>query len=344
MSRAADIFKRLETGGVAAVEQLIKDAAAEELFLDFKGSRESGGAGALGEDDAKNMAKAISGFANSEGGVIVWGVDGRRKDGKETLEKAALKDANGFRKRIESAISRLTVPVHPRVRNVEILEDEGPSGYVATMVERSEIGPIRAIAKELDNYFVRVGDSFKTAPHGVLAGMFGKQPAGVVWLQFFGYPIGVQSGSGAISLAVGIGIANGGATLLERPYVAAQPGTETSRGKLRLVPTKATKVDLVESMMGNWQALSGPDTVIVPGGLRDICVVHFVIHPDEGALDENLVANMVVGVANAIPKRFTVECGRDATIAAIEAARQNVTGSTTELFGLEALLERVKAQ
>ncbi len=35
------------------------------------------------EDDRKTLAEALSGFANSDGGVIVWGVDCRQGVGKD---------------------------------------------------------------------------------------------------------------------------------------------------------------------------------------------------------------------------------------------------------------------
>lgn len=344
MTRAYDLFLRLENGGVAAVDQLISDATAEELFLDFKGSRDSSGAGALGSDDAKNLAKAISGFGNSEGGILVWGVDARKKNGVERLEKVPLNDANGFRKRIETAISRLTVPVHSMVRNAEILEQDGRSGYVVTLVERSESGPIRAIAGELDSYYVRVGDSFKAAPHSVLAGMFGKPPLGVVWVQFFALKVGEQSGSGAISFAFGLGIANGGATLLERPYVSAQPANAATSSLLRLAAAKAGGAEIFHSMTGNWQSLSSAGTIVVPGGVIDLCLVQFAIRQGVGRLDGDLCVNVVVGAANTVPKRFLVSCTQEEINAAIATARSGRLVDTGDLFHLKELGESVAAR
>jgi hypothetical protein len=344
MTRALDLFRRLETGGVSAVEQLINDAVAEELFLDFKGSRDSGGAGALGVDDAKNMAKAISGFGNSEGGVLVWGVDARKKSGVETLGKAPLDDANGFRKRIETAISRLTVSVHPRIRNLEILEADGRRGYVATLIAPSAGGPLRAVAGELDNYYVRVGDSFKTAPHAVLAGMFGKPQTGTVWVQFFNYQVGVQSGSGAISFPFGLGVANGGATLLERPYVSASPRNAVTSSLLRLAPVKTGTVEIFESMTGAWQSLSTAGTVVVPGGVRDLCMVQFAVMSGVDEIQDDLHADVVVGVTGVAPKRFEVGCSRADINAAIAIARRGRLVDTGDLFQLKKLGEAVADQ
>jgi hypothetical protein len=77
MGRAEDLFKRLCDLGETAIDELFYDRQSEELFLDFKRSANGGKGQRLHQDDRKNLAKAISGFGNSEGGVIVWGVDCR---------------------------------------------------------------------------------------------------------------------------------------------------------------------------------------------------------------------------------------------------------------------------
>jgi predicted HTH transcriptional regulator len=73
MGRAEDLFARLRSGGAAEVEQLIANAQVENLWLDFKQAGNDGKGSKLHESDWKNLAKALSGFANSDGGVILWG-------------------------------------------------------------------------------------------------------------------------------------------------------------------------------------------------------------------------------------------------------------------------------
>ena len=73
MSRAADLFDQLTQGGVTRVQEMIANSEAEELFLDFKRSADNGSGVRLNNHDRANLAKSISGFGNSEGGVVVWG-------------------------------------------------------------------------------------------------------------------------------------------------------------------------------------------------------------------------------------------------------------------------------
>ena len=75
MGRAEDLFDKILTEKEAAINNFIEEKKAEELFLDFKRSSDNGSGNKLSQNDRNNLAKAISGFGNSEGGMIVWGVD-----------------------------------------------------------------------------------------------------------------------------------------------------------------------------------------------------------------------------------------------------------------------------
>ena len=73
MGRAEELFLRIKTRGAAEVHDMIGERFVEELFLDYKRSSTRLPARKLSDEDRKNLAKAIAGFGNSEGGVVVWG-------------------------------------------------------------------------------------------------------------------------------------------------------------------------------------------------------------------------------------------------------------------------------
>src|SRR6266545_1698949 len=75
MGRAEELFASLKARGEAVIDEMIAEKRSEGLFLDFKRSGDNGVGASLHADDWKNLAKAISGFGNSEGGVVLWGVD-----------------------------------------------------------------------------------------------------------------------------------------------------------------------------------------------------------------------------------------------------------------------------
>ena len=75
MERSKELFEKIKNEGKSAIEEFIFTHKAEELFLDFKRSADNGNKQRLHQNDRSNLAKAISGFGNSEGGVVIWGVD-----------------------------------------------------------------------------------------------------------------------------------------------------------------------------------------------------------------------------------------------------------------------------
>jgi len=95
-------------------EPFIEDRAAESLFLDFKRSSNNGVGKKLSQNDRSNLARAISGFGNSEGGVILWGIDCRNDENFADVAQAKfpLEDAQKFASWLEGAVSSSTIPPH----------------------------------------------------------------------------------------------------------------------------------------------------------------------------------------------------------------------------------------
>jgi hypothetical protein len=125
MSRAQDLFDRLVSGGEAQVMEFIDQSVTEELFLDYKRSADNGGGPTLNNRDRMNLGRAISGFGNSEGGVIIWGVDCRTDQVRGDVPSGPVRihDPVRFKSWLEQATSGLTVPPHDGVRHQAISGD-----------------------------------------------------------------------------------------------------------------------------------------------------------------------------------------------------------------------------
>lgn len=185
MGRAEDLFQRLVQNGEAEVEEYFNNRQSEELFLDFKRSADEGKGHSLHSNDLNNLARAISGFGNSEGGVIVWGVDCNDKDKSNTGDfpqaRKYIEDPQRFASRLEGAVSGRTVPPHSGVRHHPITASTGNNeGYVATYVPKSYLAPHQTVGT--NHYYIRAGSDFSPTPHGVLAGMFGQHPQPIIAL------------------------------------------------------------------------------------------------------------------------------------------------------------------
>ena len=124
MDRCQDIFNRIIARGQVAIEEFITDRKAEDLFLDFKRSSDNGAGAKLSNNDRKNLAKAISGFANSEGGVVVvWGVDcSLDEDGADVARAKVLKNnPSRFASLLQGVVSGWLSAAEPALLNVRSL-------------------------------------------------------------------------------------------------------------------------------------------------------------------------------------------------------------------------------
>ena len=177
MSRAEDIFQKLIYFGEEAIDEFILNMQTEELFLDFKRADSLGKNGSsLHKDDRRNLAKCISGFGNSEGGVVVWGVECSRnvEIGDVAKAKVKVQNVHRFLSWLENAISGCTIPSHNKVRNHNVSVDENGDGFVATYIPKSELAPLMTTIG--NTFYIRSGSNNVPAPYSVLAGMFGRRP------------------------------------------------------------------------------------------------------------------------------------------------------------------------
>lgn len=211
MGRAEDIFQRIRNDGINAIQTLIQDQANEELFLDFKRSSTNGNGTALDPKDRSILSKAISGFGNSEGGVLLWGVDcpSDRKGTAGTPSSHPLENPKRFCRWILDAVSGCTVPPHTHVEAVPIEDNKG-GGFVAVLIPKSGIAPHQTIPSK--QYYIRAGSSFEPTPHAVLAGMFGRRPQPVLF-NMYGVQnpeIAIVSGRRIVRFSIGFILTNPG--------------------------------------------------------------------------------------------------------------------------------------
>jgi hypothetical protein len=176
MGRAEELFKRIQDNGAAEVHRMISAELVEELYLDYKRSSTTLPAAKLSDEDRKNLAKAIAGFANSEGGVIVWGVDCRQTaQGDVPTKPVLINQPVALKTLFDGALGGLTLPPHSNVENVPLLDASGAGGFLITYVPTGLHVPYQTLYPKQE-YYIRAGSTFQPTPHGVLAGMFGRAP------------------------------------------------------------------------------------------------------------------------------------------------------------------------
>lgn len=307
VERSQDLFEKLQAAGESGIEELIEARASEEYFLDFKRSADGGAGNRLSDNDRNNLAKAISGFGNSEGGVVVWGVDCSADPSGADVAKAKfpLEDAQRFRSWLEGAVSGRTSPPHQGVEHCTILVGDGPSGFVVTHIPQSNSAPHQVVGKL--HYYIRVGSSFVPAPHGVLAGMFGRRPQPKVYHNF-AVPPAVCS-AGKMNLKIGFMIHNEGPGVAEDVFANIQVN--------RLYGDNCT-VKFEGPDPADWRAswsfgrhlslISRGDLKLPPGGFLQPVIMNIVIGPP---FERDLNITGLVGASSSPPFEILIRNSRE---------------------------------
>ena len=290
----------------------------EELFLDFKQAVSTGKNGtSLHKDDRKNLAKGISGFGNSEGGVIVWGVECSRDCDIGDVAKAKVKVRNvhRFLSWLENAISGCTIPSHNRVRNHIISVDKNGDGFVATYIPKSELAPLMTTMG--NNIYIRSGSNNVPAPYSVIAGMFGKRPQPNVELiiadknlevldnavEDMVYPPSLDNPPEKyLRLSFSICGENDSNVIARELYLScSSTGKGGEYNKVRF--SNYNQMDSIPGIEGQLNLITRPDLRLPPRGVIRFANVTIILSPYS---EEDFLMDGVIGADHAAPKDFRV--------------------------------------
>jgi len=164
-------------GGWSFVEALPSSGKWETAHIDFKSCESTDGN--LRKSDRKNLSKALSGFANSDGGLLVWGIDARpNKDGYDKVKAVCpIQNLKHFVSSLNSIEPQSVSPLVSNVRHIPIASSANvDTGIAITVIPASDLTPHMATGKDLHCYFRRSGSSFIAMAHYEIADLFGRRP------------------------------------------------------------------------------------------------------------------------------------------------------------------------
>ncbi|MBQ8436441.1 MAG: ATP-binding protein [Alphaproteobacteria bacterium] len=318
MSRAEDIFQKLVYFGEDAIDEFILTSQTEELFLDFKQAVSTGkNFTSLHRDDRKNLSKAISGFGNSEGGVIVWGVECSRdiEIGDVAKAKVKVKNVHRFLSWLENAISGCTIPSHNKVRNHIVSCDENGDGFVATYIPKCEIAPLMTTVGS--TIYIRSGSNNVPAPYAVIAGMFGRRPQPDVELDFCNmklellqnidedmlYPNSIDNPPEQyVKISFSINCCNNSNVIARELYLSCTiSSTGSEYNKVRFL--NYNQMDSIAGIEGQLNLITRPELRLPPRGAIKFTNVNIILSP---YAEEDLLVDGVIGAERAAPKNFRI--------------------------------------
>lgn len=125
----------------------------------------------------KIWSKVLGGFANNQGGVVVWGLEARKAqiDGQDVdavCGELPILNPEAFRSKLIEWQRQATDPVLPNVEIVAVtLPEDKAKGFVICYIPEGAHKPYRSEYAER-NYYLRAGDSTFVMSRSVLASMF----------------------------------------------------------------------------------------------------------------------------------------------------------------------------
>ncbi len=161
MDSAEQIFENFVKGGYAHLCQVRDEQRIETELIDYKTVKDD--RSPMSQDDIRNLSKALSGFANSGGGVIVWGVYCRRTGGSDDADCVKrLQPISGIKRFLSDLNSRSPEIVDGAVIGArhEALEEPPGSdtGFAFSYIPKGEGLPHQAQDKA---FYYRSGSTFQ---------------------------------------------------------------------------------------------------------------------------------------------------------------------------------------
>lgn len=166
-SPAYQRFQSLKT--FRDLNNLVEDAAVEDLYLECKDQSSPT------QISRPVLAKTISGFSNTTGGVILWGAHTDKKNGKDVItEILPIGNIDSFKARIESLLLTLTMPAARdfELRVIRQKKSDGRGNLVGYIPPRPN-QPTQSLSDNL--FYIRGQDDFSVAPYEFIQRLFAAQ-------------------------------------------------------------------------------------------------------------------------------------------------------------------------
>jgi hypothetical protein len=290
------------------IERFILEGQEENLNLEFKTVVHPNYNLNNKEDDKKNISKTFSGFANSNGGIIIWGIKAKENEKKQDIatDKKPIKELTKFLNTLNRLEGQAITPVITGIehKKIEISDDYG---FIVTFVPASDFAPhIANFASK--HYYKRSGDSFYICEHYDIKDMFQRKHSAYLSLNLKNKQIR-QISKDKIQIDITLSLRNTGRNYakaplikveINQPYKFSDYGLD-GNGNVGVFRVKATpRTPQLSTYSG------GQDILIYPDLEYDVDKIELEINSDIEELPKLKVDYMIVA-ENMEKTNFTTE-------------------------------------
>lgn len=255
-----------ESIDIAEINRYVIDKQEENIHLEFKTVNFPNHTDKNRIYDLKNLSKVISGFANSNGGIIVWGIKAKSNKNNQDVafEKCPIKELTRFINFLNRNEGQAVTPIVEGIVHKKI-EENDDEGYIVTYVPESLFAPHMANFSE-KYYYKRSGDSFYICEHYDIRDMFQRKTSANLDILLCQQP--TKKIGNKIRLEILISLINNGSYLAKAPLVRidinspfqfSEYGVD-GNGFIGLFDKRSTPSHNQKSTY-----LGGQDTIVYPG-------------------------------------------------------------------------------
>ena len=165
-STAKELWEAL-CSGATSITDLINNRIAESLILEYKTVPANYQDGTL----RATVSRVVSGFANSAGGIVLWGVaTGGKGDSRDVpVDVPGVTDLESFIHWLKDLIPNAVQPAC-----MTDTKRISPT-VVGTYIPQSDLPPHQAVLEKNKPYYTRLDGQFKVMEYHMLADMFGRR-------------------------------------------------------------------------------------------------------------------------------------------------------------------------
>lgn len=168
----AEYFKTID---LDEIERFIVEGQEENVSLEFKTVNHPYVNDKSREFDKKNFSEVLSGFANSTGGIVIWGVKAKENSLRQDVahDKAPINELTKFLNYLNKLEGQAVIPIITGVVH-EKIDLGNDTGFIKTYIPPSDSAPHMGLYGG-KQYYKRSGDSFYQCEHYDIIDMFARK-------------------------------------------------------------------------------------------------------------------------------------------------------------------------
>jgi hypothetical protein len=259
------------------IDRFIIEKQEENLNLEFKTVNHSNYNDQNKEFDKKNIAEVFSGFANSNGGIVIWGIKAKKNTSGQDIatETTPINELTKFLNTLNKLEGQAVVPIITGIEHVKIEIENTDTGFIKSFIPASSSAPHMALYAG-KHYYKRSGDSFYQCEHYDIVDMFSRKKSPILKLQT---QIRQRRDKPRETVyEVLISIINEGKSMAKFPYLAMNLSQDFKPNEYGLDGNRSCGLQKVKNNMRfRYNYAGGNGIVIYPEAILDIDIIETVV-------------------------------------------------------------------